>query len=66
MRELKPVFAGFDSGGVGELTCFVMPDLTRHLFEEGIRTIKISLCIDSGSTAGMRERALYPDLLLIS
>ncbi len=52
MREPEPVFAGFDRGGVGDLTYFVMPGATRYLFEGGIRTIKITLCIDSGSGAG--------------
>ncbi len=66
MREPESVFAGFDRGGVGELNYFVMPGPARHLSEGGIRTIKITLCMDSGSGAGMSERALYPDLILIS
>ncbi len=52
MREFEPVFVGIDRSGVGDLNYFVMPGLTRHLFEGGIRTIKITLCIDSGSGAG--------------
>ena len=60
MREPESVFAGFDRGGVGELNYFVMPGLARHLFEGSIRTNKITFCIDSGSAAGMSERALYP------